>query len=110
MNNDDAEQFDFSSVASDSKAGIHPNDFIQSENLHGSANTKEAILGKMEAEDDKIRNLIQERRKEAERKDKELQQIISALKSQGYDSDQINSIFNDGMLTPELIDELLSHV
>ena len=66
------------------------------------------LFDKMSEEDTKIRNMIIDRRAEAARKDKELQLLISALKNNGYDDSQINEIFNSGLLSPELINELIA--
>lgn len=79
---------------------MHPNDYIgKSEN---------PIFKKMEEEEDIMRKRINERKQEAERIAEEVKSVTKALVSHGYSQSQINDIFNSGMLTREVIGELLA--
>jgi len=102
--NTEESQFNFSSVSEEVASSVHPDNFIDA---NGKVD-RDAILDKMAAEEDAIRDMMQQRRIEAAQKEEELQKIIVALKKQGYDQDQINTIFSEGLLTREVIDELIS--
>lgn len=83
---------------------LHPNDYIGK----FSKDDENPIFKKMQEEEDVMRTRINARKLEAERLDNEIKLVREALKKHGYSEPQINEIFNNGMLTREIIEELLN--
>lgn len=82
----------------------HPNDYITEDGKFDG----EALLDRMQSEEDAMRLYMAKRREESIRIANEIDTVVSALRAHGYDSDQINHIFSSGMLTTEVIDELVA--
>lgn len=80
---------------------INPNDYAKT----GSA---DALFERMADEEDIMRKHINARKNAAGRIAAEVEMVTKALLLQGYSQDQINEIFNAGMLTPEIIEELIN--
>ncbi len=83
---------------------MHPNDYIGK----FSKDDENPIFKKMQEEEDVMRIRINARKQEAERIDNEVKLVRLALQKHGYSEPQINEIFNNGMLTREIIEELLN--
>jgi len=68
--------------------------------------TQEEYVDDFGASSDMIRSHITARRQQAEAEEQKLQNVLAALRHAGYTQEEIDSLFNEGFITPEIREQL----